>query len=59
MKHNCIYHLKELSKSGYTPSIQVTTGTYSVTMYSTQSSGIKYSPSRPVKIIKESDSNDR
>jgi hypothetical protein len=34
---------QESSKSGYTPSVQVTTGTYCVTMFSSQSSGKAYS----------------
>lgn len=42
MKHNCVDSQQE-SKSGYTPNIQVTTGTYCVTMYSSQSSGKPYS----------------
>ena len=42
MKHNCV-DLQQESKSGYTPNIQVTTGTYCVTMYSSQSSNKPYS----------------
>lgn len=34
---------QESSKSGYTPSVQVTSGTYCVTMFSSQSSGKPYS----------------
>lgn len=34
---------QESSKSGYTPNVQVTTGTYCVTMFSSQSSGKPYS----------------
>ena len=47
MKHNNLDFLQESSKSGYTPNIQVTTGTYCVTMYSTQSSG-----KQQVKVIR-------
>lgn len=42
MKYNCV-DLQQESKSGYTPNIQVTTGTYCVTMYSSQSSDKPYS----------------
>lgn len=42
MKNNCV-DLQQESKSGYTPNIQVTTGTYCVTMYSSQSSGKPFS----------------
>ena len=43
MNHKSVDYKKDFSKSGYTPNVQVTTGMYCVTMYSTQSSGITYS----------------
>lgn len=43
MNHKSIDYQQESSKSGYTPSVQVTTGTYCVTMFSSQSSGKPYS----------------
>ena len=49
---NDFSNLKQvLSKSGYTPKVQVTTGTYCVTTYSTQSTG-KIVPSFPLKTSK-------
>lgn len=43
MNHKSVDFQQESSKSGYTPNVQVTTGTYCVTMYSSQSSGKPYS----------------
>lgn len=43
MNHKSIDLQQESSRSGYTPNVQVTTGTYCVTMYSSQSSGKPYS----------------
>ena len=51
MNHNCIDLKKELSKSGYTPNIQVTTGTYCVTMYSSKSSAKPYSDKSSSKYV--------
>lgn len=42
MNPNYLDLKQESSKSGYTPSVQVTTGTYCVTMFSSQSSGKPY-----------------
>ena len=42
MKDNYLNLQQESTKSGYTPNIQVTTGTYCVTMYRSQSSGEPY-----------------
>ena len=47
MKDNYLNLQQESTKSGYTPNIQVTTGTYCVTMYSSQSSGKPYSDCSP------------
>ena len=44
--------MQESSESGYTPNIQVTTGSYCVTMYSTQSSGKNYPNNQSVKVVK-------
>ena len=43
MNHKSVVVQPESSKSGYTPNVQVTTGTYCVTMYSSQSSGTPFS----------------
>ena len=43
MKYKSADFQQEFSKSGYTPNIQVTTGPYCVTMYSSQSSSKPYS----------------
>lgn len=43
MNHNSVDYQQESSKSGYTPNVQVTTGMYCVTMYSSQSSGKPFS----------------
>ena len=45
MKNDYIDLQQDTSKTGYNPNIQVTTGTYCVTMYSSQSSGKPYSES--------------
>ena len=50
MKYKSADFQQEFSKSGYTPNIQVTTGTYCVTMYSSQSSGMPYSENPSSKI---------
>lgn len=50
MNHNYLESQQESSKSGYTPNIQVTTGTYCVTMYSSQSSGMPYSENPSSKL---------
>lgn len=42
MNHNYSDISQESCKSGYTPSVQVTTGTYCVTMFSSKSSGQPY-----------------
>ena len=52
MKYNYLSHMQESSESGYTPNIQVTTGSYCVTMYSTQSSGKNYPNNQSVKVVK-------
>lgn len=57
MKRNFIYFQEESSKSGYTPKIQVTTGTYCVTSFSSQSSGKPYySDSPKTKIVNKTGS---
>ena len=43
MNYNSVDYQQESSKSGYTPNVQVTTGMYCVTMYSSQSSGKPFS----------------
>ena len=45
MNHKSVDFQQESFKSGYTPNVQVTTGTYCVTMFSSQSSGKLYSNS--------------
>ena len=42
MNHDCIDLQEDTSKTGYNPNIQVTTGTYCVTMYSSRTSGQQY-----------------
>lgn len=45
MNNNYLDQKQDTSKTGYSPNIQVTTGTYCVTMNSSQSSGKTYSES--------------
>ena len=42
MNNNYLDQKQDTSKTGYSPNIQVTTGTYCVTMNSSQSSGNTY-----------------
>lgn len=42
MNHNFLDQKQDTSKTGYSPNIQVTTGTFCVTMNSSQSSGKPY-----------------
>lgn len=50
MNPNYLDFIQEPSKSGYTPNVQVTTGTYCVTMFSSQSSGRPYSDNPNLKV---------
>ena len=43
MNHKSVVFQQDTSKTGYNPNIQVTTGSYCVTMYSSQSSDKPYS----------------
>ena len=43
MNNNYLDQKQDTSKTGYSPNVQVTTGTYCVTMNSSQSSGKTYS----------------
>ena len=43
MNHNYFDQKQDTSKTGYSPNFQVTTGTYCVTINSSQSSGKTYS----------------
>lgn len=49
MNNNYLDQKQETSKTGFSPNIQVTTGTYCVTMYSSQSSARPYSESFKIR----------